>query len=175
MILTKRKHAEVIRGFGEAIAADLTAMLDEHENYTITHVPTDEAPEKYLFPEFGRSATELLAEAIHKQLNMSNVRVAAVLAQTHEKARKQHACDTDRARLANVAGIYEVCMRELVWGRRLILVDDIVTSGATMEECRQTLFEAGARSVMGLAIARTNRMNAAKVILAEDEWPGSAV
>jgi hypoxanthine-guanine phosphoribosyltransferase len=42
-----------------------------------------------------------------------------------------------------------------VEGRHVILVDDVLTSGATMRECARVLREAGARSVTGIALART--------------------
>jgi predicted amidophosphoribosyltransferase len=41
-----------------------------------------------------------------------------------------------------------------VAGRRVLLVDDIVTTGATMGGCASALLDAGARAVYGAAIAR---------------------
>ena len=40
-------------------------------------------------------------------------------------------------------------------GQRLLLVDDIVTTGATLRACAQALYEAGARSVGAVCAART--------------------
>lgn len=46
-------------------------------------------------------------------------------------------------------------LREPFWvsGKRVLLVDDIVTSGATLEEAAKTLKKAGATQIMGLALA----------------------
>ncbi len=46
---------------------------------------------------------------------------------------------------------------EMVRGRRLVLVDDILTTGSTLEEATKTLLRAGAQSVDVLALCRTGR------------------
>ena len=59
------------------------------------------------------------------------------------------------ARRANVLGVYEPVDRSVIAGRRWLLVDDIVTTGATLSECVRVLREAGAADVVCLALART--------------------
>jgi ComF family protein len=60
---------------------------------------------------------------------------------------------TERA--ANVQGAFRVPDRHAtVRGRRLILVDDVLTSGATLDTCARTLLRAGAQSVDVLVFAR---------------------
>ena len=58
-------------------------------------------------------------------------------------------------RRANISGAYAVPSPELVEGKRILLVDDIITTGATMSECAKTLLLAGADQVMGAAVARS--------------------
>lgn len=57
------------------------------------------------------------------------------------------------ARRANVLGVYEAVSPEQFAGKRLLLVDDICTTGATLGECARVLKAAGAADVMCLTLA----------------------
>ena len=59
------------------------------------------------------------------------------------------------ARRANVLGVYEAAETEKLRGRRVLLVDDICTTGATLAECARTLRAAGAESVACVTAALT--------------------
>ena len=61
------------------------------------------------------------------------------------------------ARRANVLGVYETPVPEKVQGRRVLLVDDICTTGATLAECARTLRDAGAADVMSVCVALARR------------------
>mgnify|MGYP004634981613 CR=1 FL=1 len=56
-------------------------------------------------------------------------------------------------RLANVAGAFRAADPDQVEGRRVLLVDDVITTGATAAACAQALLDAGADSVFALALA----------------------
>lgn len=56
-------------------------------------------------------------------------------------------------RRRNVADAF-VCRDERIKGKRIILIDDVCTSGATLESCATALKEGGAASVWGLTLAR---------------------
>jgi ComF family protein len=57
-------------------------------------------------------------------------------------------------RKTNVAGAFVVRNPEFIREKRLLLVDDVCTTGATLESCANALKEAGARSVDALTLAR---------------------
>ncbi|HYD99627.1 MAG TPA: ComF family protein [Alphaproteobacteria bacterium] len=63
------------------------------------------------------------------------------------------------ARRRNVAGAFAVPERHrgAVWGRSVLLIDDVLTTGATVEECSRVLLKAGARRVDVLTLARVLR------------------
>jgi predicted amidophosphoribosyltransferase len=56
-------------------------------------------------------------------------------------------------RRANVLGAYKVPNPALVAGKRILLLDDIITTGATISECAKTLLAAGAKEIYGVAVA----------------------
>ena len=62
-------------------------------------------------------------------------------------------------RRANVLGVYEVVSPEQVIGKKILLLDDIVTTGATASECARVLLTAGAKEVhlAVLAAARQHK------------------
>ncbi|HEX9722343.1 MAG TPA: ComF family protein [Candidatus Paceibacterota bacterium] len=57
-------------------------------------------------------------------------------------------------RLKNVEGVFEVKNKEAVQGKTILLVDDVYTTGATMQECARVLTQAGAKAVYGAVVAR---------------------
>ena len=62
-----------------------------------------------------------------------------------------------RARVANVRGAFKVARPEAIAGREVVLVDDVLTTGATVEACTRILLRAGAKRVRVLTWARVVR------------------
>jgi predicted amidophosphoribosyltransferase len=61
---------------------------------------------------------------------------------------------TARERVANVRGAFTVARPSTVQGRAVLLVDDVMTTGATVSECARMLKAAGATRVCVLTVAR---------------------
>jgi predicted amidophosphoribosyltransferase len=74
------------------------------------------------------------------------VRLTATAPQTHLDA---------PARRRNVRKAFAVRRPEAIAGRHVVLVDDVLTTGATVGECARVLTRAGASIVGVLTIART--------------------
>ena len=159
VILAKRKYEGVINDFGRMIAEHLEPLLRDDGSHVITHVPAEPDRDGYLFERLDRCATEILAECIHaNMLGCEHVTRETLLVQVRSKARKQRQCESTAERIANVRGIYTVVDTARVTGQNIILVDDVMTSGATMNECARVLRHAGALDVLGVALARTVRL-----------------
>ena len=67
----------------------------------------------------------------------------------------QSGLDSVEERRSNVLGVYEALPEAELAGRRFLLVDDILTTGAPMAEARRVLLEAGAVQVVCLTLAAT--------------------
>ena len=84
-----------------------------------------------------------------------NLGVEVVSALEKVRDTKQQARITSSsARQANVTGAYTAREGIDLTGKQVVLVDDVVTSGATMAECAACLRIAGAEKVIGLTVAR---------------------
>lgn len=66
--------------------------------------------------------------------------------------RVQHDLDREN-RLENVKGVYTLLDNTDIKGKRILVVDDIITTGATITECGAVLYGAGAEKVTGLCAA----------------------
>ncbi len=103
-------------------------------------------------PADDTSPPVLLATAISRLVGRPMAR-ALVSSSAERVPQKELASGEEKSR--NVAGAFEVVAAEAIHGRRVLLVDDIFDSGATMAEAANTLCRAGAADVRLLAAVRT--------------------
>ncbi len=132
--------------FGELVAACIYEEL-EGEYDMLSWVPL--APDRY--HDRGYDQAELLAANAAKRL-------LKPLTPTLKKRRwvpAQSLSGGPEKRRANIAGAYRVLDPLQIAGKRILLVDDIVTSGSTLSECAKTLLLAGAEEVLCATLART--------------------
>ena len=59
-----------------------------------------------------------------------------------------------KQRTQNVKNAFQVVAPEHLKGKRIVLIDDVYTTGSTLNECAKALKKAGAKSVDALTIAR---------------------
>lgn len=64
---------------------------------------------------------------------------------------------SEQERAENLKNAFAVTEAKALKGKNILLVDDILTTGATMAECAKVLREAGAKSVRGLVLASDHR------------------
>jgi ComF family protein len=92
------------------------------------------------------------AHLIARRLHHPRARISADLVRVR-RTRAQPQAATPAARARNVAGAFVVRDGHAFSGRTVCLVDDIKTSGATLNECAKTLKQAGAARVYALVLA----------------------
>jgi ComF family protein len=98
----------------------------------------------------GANSAEMIAEAVARQLELP---LAGGLLRYRRATAKQGTL-TPRERLGNVRDAFAITARDLPTGRRILLVDDVMTSGATANELAKTLRRAGAGAVRVAVLAR---------------------
>ena len=112
----------------------------------ITWVPLSSQRKK----ERGYDQAFLLASAA--ALELGEVAVETLRKERHTAA--QSGLTEAAQRRANVLGAYTPVDPELVAGKRVLLIDDVVTTGSTLSECARTLRTMGAKDVVCAALAR---------------------
>ena len=99
----------------------------------------------------GFNPAELVARAAAKALGIP---CRSVLARRGFRRRRQTGL-LRAERLANVAGVFACRAGKGLEGKRCLLVDDVITTGATVDACARLLRRAGAASVVAVAVARS--------------------
>ena len=105
--------------------------------------------------ERGYDQARLLARDVGRELSLP-------VLSTLRKVRNvppQSERESEDERRKNVAGAYAMDSKADVRGKKLLLVDDVVTSGATLEECVEQLRLAGAEAVWCLTLAQAGKEN----------------
>lgn len=100
--------------------------------------------------ERGFDQAELLAREVGRLLSIAAV---SALRKTRDTA-PQSELEEESARRANARGVYALLPGADLAGRRVVLVDDVVTSGSTLSECAALLRQGGAAQVYCLTLAR---------------------
>ena len=116
----------------------------------ITWVPLSEQRRKAR----GYDQAMLLAEAA--ALELGDV-AAETLAKVRDTSAQSGLGKDDSARRANVLGAYRPTDPELIAGQRILLMDDVVTTGSTLSECARTLRTTGAADVVCVTLARARK------------------
>jgi ComF family protein len=110
-------------------------------------VPVPLHPTRKREREFNQA--EVIAELLAKHTGKPLLNILKRIRYTDTQTRH------DRAeRMENLHGAFRMRQADAVLNRHLLLVDDVFTTGSTVEECARVLKKAGAASVRALVVAR---------------------
>ena len=141
-----RRHQAA--GYGRLLAMKLLKER-EAEFDLITWVPVSRLRKL----RRGYDQVELLAKAVCSELGTTPCRCLKKI--RHNPP--QSGIRSFAERRANVLGAYTVMEPEAIRGKRILLLDDIVTTGATAGECARVLLTAGAAQVHCAAVAASRK------------------
>lgn len=100
--------------------------------------------------ERGHNQAELLSKPLAKILKLPHQGVLLV----RKRPRPAKLELTLRERWVAVLGAFEIRPGSQVDNQRFLLLDDVMTTGATLDACSKALRDAGAKSVVALTVAR---------------------
>jgi ComF family protein len=100
----------------------------------------------------GFNQAELLARYVARRR-----RVPLLAALKRKRSTAVQASLASAGRRRNVAGAFEIRAKAAVAGKKILLVDDVMTTGATASACASVLKRAGAQSVSLVTLARVDR------------------
>jgi len=126
--------------FAKMMALVVKREYSDYNIHIVTSVPLHRDSEA----KRGFNQSALLANGIAKDLELkvnNNILVkSAKNAVQHSLSRQD--------RLRNVKDVYRVARPDLIHNRTVLLCDDVMTTGSTLNECARVLLEAGAARVI---------------------------
>lgn len=134
------------RAYGPVLARQVRLFLPGTYD-VITWVPVS----RQTLKKRGYDQARLLAEETARALG----REAVPLLEKARATPAQSSLESAARRRKNVKGVYAVPRPEQVTGQRVLLIDDILTTGSTLEEAARTLRATGAAQVVAAAFCRT--------------------
>ena len=138
-----------VRARGAALGMLMAQCVQDHPEIRpeiITWVPLSAKRRR----KRGFDQAQEMAERVGRELGLP---VERLLLKTRD-TKQQSTLREVQARRANVLGVYSSCFGAQIKGRRVLLVDDVVTSGSTLSACAKVLVEAGAEEVWCVTLAQ---------------------
>jgi ComF family protein len=146
--LTKFKYASASE-FAQPFA-NLLAKLSLNLSHPDVVIPVPLHAKRLVKRGFNQSA--LLGRPVAR---IQGARFSPGLVRRILDTAPQASC-TRKARFENIKGAFAVTNPEKVRGRRILIVDDVITTGATIREISKVLIRAKAKSVEVIAVARAS-------------------
>lgn len=98
----------------------------------------------------GYNPAELIAAQVSRSMNLPHHQLLGRLGQHRQVGASR------QQRLEQLQGAFYVRNSRLIAGKRVLIFDDVVTTGATLTECAKALKAGGAKSIDAAVVARNN-------------------
>lgn len=134
------------RALAERLAYNLQPYIKDIDS--IIAVPI--SFKRYL--ERGYNQSVLIAKYIAKKLNKPFLKFVLIKIKNNQKQSELGM----KQRSKNVKNVYKILNKNIIFGKRILLIDDIYTTGATVNECSRILKQCGAQSVVVATIAKAD-------------------
>lgn len=102
----------------------------------------------------GFNQSEILADGISKILNIKIDSTSVV----RTKYTNSQTFLNKEERQDNVRNVFHVTNQNMIQNKKVILIDDVITTGSTIEACAQEILKAGASEIMLLSLAIANEI-----------------
>jgi len=116
------------------------------ENFSIVPIPLHPKKER----QRGFNQAELIAEFLANKLNLELIDGLKRVKNTEPQA---HLKDQTK-RIKNISGCFEIMNSEQIRGKNILLIDDVFTSGSTVNEAVKVLKQNGSRKIIVLVLAK---------------------
>lgn len=118
-----------------------------HRDYLITYVPMD----RWSYLKRGYNQSQTLAKCTAEHLGLETKDLLCKV-----KRHRPQVGLNSRERKLNVQNSFDA-VGDLT-GKQVLIIDDVLTTGATLDDCSRALSEAGAKTIIGLTIVKANHM-----------------
>lgn len=143
-LVHRLKYERARAGAAEIAAAMAILVPCLPEGVLLTHVPTASRRVR----ERGYDQAHLIARSLARQAGLPYASMLARAGQAHQVGSGR------TARIRQLRGAFRPLRPASIYGKHVVLIDDVLTTGATLEEAARTLKRAGAKRVSAITFAQ---------------------
>lgn len=144
--LKYQRRRNIVRLFYPYIDTAFGEISRAYSDLLLTCVPLDPARQRQRGFNQSRLICDYIVRTYHIRADYSLLKRNA--------SRTPQSMLNRTERMHNVHGLFRASKKDTLHGANILLVDDIVTTGSTVDECSRVLRRAGARSVTIFSLAR---------------------
>jgi ComF family protein len=142
--LKYKNHPEIGESLGKVYGSELRCASVHEQIDLIVPVPLHEVRKR----KRGYNQSEEFAKGLSQSMEIPTYPVLERITHTETQTRKSRL-----KRWQNVKEVFKICGQQHVEGKRIMLVDDVITTGSTIEACAHTLLAGACSSISVASIA----------------------